>query len=90
MVGFIWDDANLEPIAAHGVTATEAEAAIYNEPLYLFTRLADGESRDTFIDITDESRDLTVVTTDRLDDIRVVTAFDATPKRIRLYTEGSR
>jgi hypothetical protein len=41
-----WDEGNLAHIAVHRVTREEVEQVLANDPLYIETRIVDGEERD--------------------------------------------
>lgn len=83
---FDWDDANVEHIADHSVTPTEAEDAIL-DPARLFTadRSTPTERRRGVIGATDAGRILFVSYTIRRGAYRVVTAFDASNAQKRRY-----
>lgn len=82
---FDWDDANRKHVAEHGVTPSEAEEVIANNPLDLEVQYRNGEERVLQIGETNALRILVVVTTWRGSRIRVVTAFPATPQLRKLY-----
>jgi len=82
---FDWDDANRKHVADHGVTPSEAEEIIANDPLDLELQLINGEERLLQIGETNALRVLVVVTTWRGNKIRVVTAFPATPQLREFY-----
>ena len=81
---FDWDEANRKHVAQHGVTPSEAEEVVANNPLDLELQLINGEERILQIGETDALRVLIVVTTWRGKCIRVVTAFPA-PARLRAF-----
>jgi hypothetical protein len=83
---FDWDDANRKHVAEHGVTPSEAEEVIANNPLDLEVQYRNGEERVLQIGETNALRILVVVTTWRGSRIRVVTAFLATPQLRKFYT----
>lgn len=74
---FDWDESNINHIAKHGFTPSEAEQVVLNNPVDLEFQRRDGESRIAQIGKTDEARILVVVTTLRNGLIRVVTALPA-------------
>jgi hypothetical protein len=82
---FDWDDANRKHIADHGVTPSEAEEVVTNNPLDLELQLINGEERVLQIGETNELRILLVVTAWRGKKIRVVTAFPAPPQLRKFY-----
>ena len=84
-MAFIWDDANLEHIARHGVDDLEAEEALRDPrgvPAPAYNR---DERRLAFIGATSAGRRLYTVYTKRGGDIRVITAYDADAKQKRRY-----
>jgi uncharacterized DUF497 family protein len=82
---FDWDRGNIEHIAKHRITPSEAEQVILNEPVDLRFELRNGEERITQVGETVAGRILVVVTTTRDDKIRVVTAIPANRKLRKLY-----
>lgn len=60
---FDWDDANRKHVADQGVTPSEAEEIIANDPLDLELQLINGEERLLQIGETNALRVLVVVTT---------------------------
>ena len=82
---FEWDDANRKHVTEHGVTPSEAEEVVTNDPLDLEEQFRNGEDRLMQIGETNALRILVVVTTWRGSRIRVVTAFPATPQLRDLY-----
>ncbi len=83
---FDWDEANRKHLADHGVTPSEAEEAVTNDPLDLEEQFRNGEERLMQIGETNAMRILVVVTTWRGNRLRVVTAFPATPQLRKFYT----
>jgi uncharacterized DUF497 family protein len=83
---FVWDQANSEHIAEHGVSPAEAEQVVLNNPLDLELQNRSGEERTVQVGETDAGRVLVVVTTWRDGNVRVVTAFPA-KKKIREFYE---
>ena len=79
---FDWNEANISHIAEHGISPSEAEQVVLNNPLDLQFQLRNGEERIAQVGETDAGRILVVITTMRDDLIRVVTAFPA-KERIR-------
>jgi len=77
MLLFEWDEANIEHVARHGVSAAEAEYVLTHSTLDLGYQDWHGEERYGEIGATPNGRILVVWTTWRGDRIRVVTAFDA-------------
>jgi len=74
---FDWNKSNTDHIAKHGVTPSEAEQVVLNEPIDLEFQRRGEESRIAQIGETDRGRVLVVVTTLRNGLTRVVTAFPA-------------
>jgi uncharacterized DUF497 family protein len=83
---FDWDEANRKHLADHGVTPSEAEEVVTNDPLDLEEQFRNGEERLMQIGETNAMRILVVVTTWRGNRLRVVTAFPATPQLRKFYT----
>lgn len=78
MVEFEWDDANLEHIARHGVSADEVQQVIQNGTMPLEYQDWHDEERFTEVGHTDAGRVLLVVLTMRGNHARVVTAYEPT------------
>ncbi len=89
-MGFDWDGANTEHLAQHQVRPEEAEQAI-NDPHALSypAREGEGEARFGVLGATVEGRVPTVIYTWRGPLRRIVTAFPATARQQRYYTERS-
>jgi uncharacterized DUF497 family protein len=89
-MGFEWDVANTEHVAQHQVRPDEAEQAM-DDPHALSVQSYDsgGEARFSLLGATVEGRVLTVIYTWRGPLRRVVTAFPATARQQRYYTERS-
>ena len=83
---FHWDNANIEHIALHEVSAEEAEQVIDNEPLDAGAVLRNGEMRTVHLGETDAGRVLIVVVTERDGMPRVVTARPADRKERAFYS----
>lgn len=73
---FDWDAANIDHVARHGVTQSEAEEAVLNRAVVLATVLSGGEERTVCAGRTVSGRVLKVVYTLRRGRIRVVTAHE--------------
>jgi uncharacterized DUF497 family protein len=73
---FDWDDANLQHIALHGVSAQEAEDAVASNPWDIGSEIVHAEERVAQLGETRAGRILLVVTTWRGDALRVVTAYE--------------
>jgi len=87
---FDWDEANIQHLAAHGVTPMEAEEVLQNEPLELDVQIRAGEERFTQLGETEAGRILFVIVTWRGNLIRVVTAYPAKLKWRRLYADNKK
>lgn len=74
---FDWNQSNIDHIARHRITPSEAEQVILNDPIDIELQRRDEESRIAQIGETDRGRILVVVTTLRNGLTRVVTAFPA-------------
>ena len=83
---FVWDSANVEHIARHGVTPDEAEQVIKNDPFDMAAGHRNGEPRTVHLGETDASRVLVVVITERDGMYRVVTARPADRKERAFYS----
>jgi uncharacterized DUF497 family protein len=70
MFDFDWDDANRGHLAEHGVTPTEAEQVMLNDPFDLAAQIRDKEERSVQVGETDDGRILIVVTTWRRSKLR--------------------
>jgi uncharacterized protein len=90
-VDFDWDDANVEHIAEHGVSPTEAEDAILDpDRVPSQARSTPAEKRQGIIGITEDGRVLFVSFTKRAGAIRVVTTYDASDRQRRQYRRRNR
>jgi uncharacterized DUF497 family protein len=89
-VEFDWDAANVEHIAIHGVRPEEAEQAI-DDPHALSLRAygVGEEARFGLLGATVDGRVLVVIYTWRGSLRRVITAYPATLRQQRFYTERS-
>lgn len=86
MMRFVWDDANLEHIARHGIEDYEAEEVFEDPDVRPFdAQNRRGERRFGVFGMTEDGRILVVIYILRSGDIRVVTARDAEPKEKRRY-----
>ncbi len=85
---FDWDEANVSHIARHGINPTEVEEALSGEIVVdLFDEIVDEEMRFGQLGVSRLGRILVVVTTDRNGKTRPVTAYDASPRRKKLWQE---
>jgi uncharacterized protein len=83
---FEWNHANRNHLASHGVTASEAEEVIRNNPVDIELQLRNGEARILHLGETAAGRVLVVVTTMRNDRVRVVTAYPANRQMRKFWT----
>lgn len=82
ITAFLWDDANIAHIAAHGVSPEEAEQALSRAPRARRARF----DRYVAVGPTEGGRFLAVVFRQLGSGVvRVITARDATPKEKRAY-----
>jgi uncharacterized DUF497 family protein len=81
---FDWNRENIDHLALHQISPTEAEQVILNRPVDLEAQIRNGEERVPHIGETDAGRILIVVTTMRDKEVRVVTAWPAN-KHYRRY-----
>jgi hypothetical protein len=79
---FDWNQSNIDHIANHAITPSEAEQVVQNDPIDLEFQRRGEESRIAQIGETDQGRILVVVSTLRSGLTRVVTAFPA-QRRLR-------
>ncbi len=84
---FIWDAANIDHIAEHGISTEEAEQVIDNDPLHIERQFRNGEPRVLHLGETLAGRILYVVVTQRGEDLRVVTGFPADRQSRQFYSE---
>jgi uncharacterized protein len=86
---FLWDEANIDHIAAHGVTPTEAEDVIL-DPRFIGgqARGTSTERRYAVIGATAAGRILHVVYTVIDEAYRVITAYDANDRQKHRYRRG--
>jgi uncharacterized DUF497 family protein len=82
---FEWDAANREHLARHGISATEFEQGMKNDPILEITTDAGGEWRAKVAAITERGRLLEMVYTMRRGRIRAITAFPMKKRRTELY-----
>jgi uncharacterized DUF497 family protein len=88
---FDWDEFNIEHIAEHGVTPTEAEDAILDpDRVPSESRNTPTEKRQGLIGMTENGRILFVSMTLRRGAVRVVTAYEASERQKRQYRRGRR
>lgn len=83
---FLWDDANTDHIARHGLELEDVEEALLDpEGVSAPAYNSGSEKRSGFIGATEAGRVLFVVYTYWDDDIRVVSAYDANASQKRRY-----
>jgi uncharacterized DUF497 family protein len=85
---FDCDEANLSHIAAHEVSAEEAEQVLNNDPLELDVQHVQGEERFPAVGVTNNGRFLVVIVTERNQKVRVVTAYPADNRVIAIYLKS--
>lgn len=92
VVGFEWDDANIEHIAQHNVLPSEAEDLFFDTNNVLDKDIEHSISEDRFIIIgkTKEERLLYQIFTKRGNKIRVISARDINKKEVQLYEKKTR
>lgn len=92
VVGFEWDDANIEHIAQHNVLPSEAEDLFFDRNNVLDKDIKHSISEDRFIIIgkTKEERLLYQVFTKRGNNIRVISSRGINKKEVQLYEEKTR
>jgi uncharacterized DUF497 family protein len=83
MQQFVWDDANRKHLSRHGVSISEAEQALNNDPIDVCVQSdeVDGE-RFQQLGETNVGRILLIVSTWRGDATRVITGWEA-PKAFK-------
>jgi len=86
-VRFDWDDANIEHLAAHGVTPKEFEQAFQSGPVRLYRTTRHREQRYAAVGATAQGRVLLFIYTKRGRKIRAVTAHTAPRKVRKSYAE---
>ena len=86
-IEFDWDDGNTKHLASHGVTPTEFEQSMNNDPLDLDYEVINGEGRYRSVGITNGGRFLLVVWTVRHGKVRAVTAFTASVSNKKSFLE---
>jgi uncharacterized DUF497 family protein len=84
---FDWDVANTAHIAEHGISPSEAEEVIANNPLDLDYAVRNGEARLRQVGETSAARILAVITVLRSGLTRVVTAYPASRSLRATYLE---
>jgi uncharacterized DUF497 family protein len=82
---FEWDQSNLRKIQAHNIKQEEAEHALVNGPILVYSQDVEGEFRFVYYGETKEKRLIAIVLTERGDKIRVVTAYDLDTGQRRDY-----
>jgi len=82
---FQWDRGNLRKIKAHKIEQEEAEQALLNGPILVYSQEVESEPRFVYYGETDAGRLLAVIITERGDNIRVVTSYDLDAGQRRDY-----
>jgi uncharacterized protein len=87
VIGFDWDEANIEHIAEHDVTPDEAEEVFSDEDNVLDEDVEHSVVEDRFLIIgkTEKGRLLYQIFTRRGDKIRVISSRDINKKEVHLY-----
>ena len=87
VVGFDWNEANIEHIAEHGVTPDEAEEVFSDEDNVQDEDIEHSiiEKRFLIIGKTEKGRLLYQIFTRRGDKIRVISSRDINKKEVHLY-----
>ena len=87
VVGFDWNEANIEHIAEHDVTPDEAEEVFSDEENILDEDIEHSiiENRFLIIGKTEKGRLLYQIFTRRGDKIRVISSRDINKKEVHLY-----
>jgi len=82
---FQWDRGNLRKIKAHNIEHAEAEQALLNGPILVYSQDVGSEPRFVYYGETNAGRLLAVIITERGDNIRVVTSYDLDAGQRRDY-----
>jgi len=82
---FDWDSGNIDHIARHGLTPSDAEQVLQNDPLKVKVEIRNGEKRTLYLGATGARLVLFVAVTDRNGLTRVVTAYQANKKMRAFY-----
>lgn len=92
VVGFEWDKANIQHIAQHNVTPSEAEDLFFDTNNVLDEDIGHSIAENRFIIIgkTKKGRLLYQIFTRRGNKIRVISARDINKKEVKLYEEKTR
>ncbi|MDP2638115.1 MAG: BrnT family toxin [Candidatus Levybacteria bacterium] len=92
VVGFEWDDANIEHIARHNVSPAEAEEVFFdiNNVQDEDVRHSIAEDRFIIIGKIKEGRLLYQIFTKRRNKIRVISSRDINKKEVQLYEKKTR
>jgi len=84
---FQWDRGNLGKIKAHKIEQEDAEQALLNSPILVYSQEVESEPRFVYYGETNTGRLLAVIITERGDNIRVVTAYDLDAGQRRDYVK---
>ncbi|MDP2585394.1 MAG: BrnT family toxin [Candidatus Levybacteria bacterium] len=92
VTGFEWDESNIQHLARHSVTPSEAEDVFFDIDNVLNEDLKHSivENRFIIIGKTKEKRLLYQIFTKRGDKIRVISSRDINKKEVKLYEEKTR
>jgi uncharacterized DUF497 family protein len=92
LLGFDWDEANWRKSELkHGVAGTEAEEALWNEPLcQVDSRHSDREQRYVALGATNDGRRLFVAFTVRRGRARIISARPMSRREREIYEEAKK
>ena len=92
VVGFEWDEANIEHIAQHNVIPSEAEEIFFDRDNVLDEDIKHSIAENRFILIgkTKKGRLLYQIFTKRGNKIRVISSRDINKKEVKLYEKKTR
>ena len=89
VLGFDWDQGNLEHIKKHEVEYSECEEIFYNEPEFFYDgKHSRQEDRFLAYGITDEHRLLTLIFTIRQNKLRVISARNQNRHERRVFNKN--
>ena len=92
VVGFDWDDSNIEHVARHNVSPAEAEEVFFdiNNVQDEDVKHSISENRFIIIGKTKKGRLLYQIFTRRRNKIRIISARDINKKEVQLYEKKTR
>ena len=87
VVGFDWDQGNIDKNRKHNVEYTECEQIFFNEPIIILEDLKHSvkEARHAAFGVTESGRRLVVIYTMRNKKLRVISARDMNKKEREFY-----